>query len=193
MIISPYSLPEGISIDGIFYAVNTDFKIWLEIAEIISSKELNIFEKAEKTLALCYKDSLPQTFNAAINGMFEFYRCAKESTPQGATSIHEKPVIDLVHDRDMIAAAFLHDYNIDLFTMPLHWWKFKALLSSLSEENKIVKVMGYRAINIGDIKDKEQKKFYKKMKSLYSLPDNRSEEEKEIEMLEKLNSIFEEV
>ena len=51
--------------------------------------------------------------------------------------------------------------------------------------------MGYRAINIGDIKDKEQKKFYKKMKSLYSLPDNRSEEEKEIEMLEKLNSIFE--
>jgi hypothetical protein len=31
------------------------------------------------------------------------------------------------------------------------------------------------------------------MKALYSLPDNRSEEEKEIEMLEKLNSIFEEV
>ena len=193
MIISPYSLPEGISIDGIFYTVNTDFKIWLEIADIISSKELNIFEKAEKTLALCYKDSLPKTFNSAISGMFEFYKCAKESTNHQTASSHDKPVIDLFYDSDMIAAAFLHDYNIDLFNTSMHWWQFKALLSSLSEDNKIVKVMGYRAINIGDIKDKEQKKFYKKMKSLYKLPDNRSDEEKEIEMLEKLNSIYEEV
>lgn len=193
MIISPYSLPEGISIDGVFYAVNTDFKVWIEIANIISSKELTVFEKAEKTLALCYKESLPKTFNAAINGMFEFYRCAKEPMKEGVTSLCEKPIIDFFKDSDMIAAAFLHDYNIDLFSTPMHWWEFKALLSSLSDDNKIVKIMGYRAINIGDIKDKEQKKFYKKMKSLYSLPDNRSDEEKEIEMLEKLNMIFEEV
>ena len=193
MIISPYSLPQGISIDGIFYTVNTDFKVWIEIANIISSKELNIFEKAEKSLALCYKESLPDTFSNAINGMFEFYRCGKIPANPEKTSAFAKPVIDLIEDRDMIAAAFLHDYNIDLFSTPMHWWEFKALLSSLSEDNKIVKIMGYRAINIADIKDKEQKKFYKKMKSLYSLPDNRSEEEKEMEMLEKLNMIFEEV
>ena len=193
MIISPYSLPEGISIDGIFYTVNTDFKIWLEISNIIFSKELNVFEKAEKALALCYKDSLPKTFNSAIGGMFEFYKCGKEPIKNNSSSTFEKPVIDLIHDSDMITAAFLHDYNIDLFKTSLHWWEFKALLSSHSEDNKIVKIMGYRSINIGDIKDKEQKKFYKKMKALYSLPDNRSEEEKEIEMLEKLNSIFEEV
>ena len=39
--------------------------------------------------------------------------------------------------------------------------------------------MGYRATELNTIKDKETKKFYKKMKKIYALPDMRTEEEKE--------------
>ena len=39
--------------------------------------------------------------------------------------------------------------------------------------------MGYRAIDVGKIKDKEEKKRYKKLQREWALPDDRTEEEKE--------------
>lgn len=188
-----YSLPEKISIDGIFYAVNTDFRIWIEIGNIISSKELNPFEKTEQILKLSYKDTLPPTLEKSLQGIIEFYRCGKSIDNTSEKCSSDMPVIDFTQDFEMIAAAFLHDYNIDLWYESIHWWKFRALFSALGNDNKIVKIMGYRAVNIGDIQNKEQKKFYRKMKSLYKLKDPRTPEEKENDMLIKLNSIFEEV
>jgi len=186
-----FSLPESICIDGIYYTVNTDFRIWIRVGEIISSPEQNIFDKITSILSLCYKDTLPPSFKKAFEGILTFYQCGK--VRKNNTLEKTKPVIDFIEDSDMISAAFLHDYNIDLWSASMHWWKFNALLSALSEDNRLLKIIGYRTININDIKDKEQKKFYRKMKSVYSLPDKRTQEEKESDMLEKLNSIFEEV
>ena len=39
--------------------------------------------------------------------------------------------------------------------------------------------MGYRAIDLGKIKDKEEKARYKKLKKIYKLPDMRTEAQKE--------------
>lgn len=185
-----FSLPCEVCIDGISYTVNTDFRIWIEVGNIITSTDTNLFEKVSKILTLCYKDTLPPSLKKAFDGILDFYRCGKISKNIGAS---EKTVIDFSEDADMIAAAFLHDYNIDLWSSSVHWWKFNALLSSLSENNKLIKAIGYRTINISNIKDNEQKRFYRKMKSLYALPDRRTSEEKEDYMLKKLSSIFEEV
>jgi len=76
----------------------------------------------------------------------------------------------------------MQQYNIDLQEIKyMHWWKFKALFNGLAENTEIVKIMGYRAVNLSKIKDKEQKNFYKRMKKIYALPDTRSQEEKESE------------
>ena len=184
-------LPTKISIDGIDYAVNTDFKIWIEIGDIISKKEFNPFEKTAKILRLCYTSSLPPTLEKALSGVLEFYRGDKE--PEKTTPSSSAPIIDFSEDFGLISSAFYHDYKIDLWEENLHWWKFRHLFSGLDEENKIVKIMGYRSINLSDIKNKEQKQFYKKMKDLYRLKDNRSQQEKEQDMLDKLSGIFEEV
>ena len=192
MIKDLYTLPENVCIDGVSYAVNTDFRVWIEIGNIISSGELNLFEKIEKILTCCYSEKLPPNLEKAMNGISWFYRCAKEEKG-GKDAGCDMPVIDFSQDSDMICAAFLHDYGIDLWREKIHWWQFKALLLSLNEENKIMKVMGYRAVNLGDISGKEQKKFYRKMKSLYRLQDKRTPEEKEKDMLNKLDSIFKEV
>ena len=72
--------------------------------------------------------------------------------------------------------------DIDLQeTKYMHWWKFKALFDGLNENTEIVKIMGYRSINLSQIKDIEKRKYYKKMKRLYALPDMRTQEEKEVE------------
>lgn len=186
------TLPSKITIDGIDYAVNTDFLVWIEIGNIISSRDFNPYEKTAKILKLCYRDTLPPTIKKALDGILNFYRGGKEPskiTDQSSVV----PVIDFTEDFGLIAAAFLHDYKIDLWENSLHWWKFRDLFSGLNEENKIVKIMGYRGINIGEIKNKDQKQFYKKMKSLYRLKDNRSQPEKEQDMLDKLSGIYEEV
>ena len=61
----------------------------------------------------------------------------------------------------------------------MHWWKFKAMFNGLKSDNKIVEIMGYRAIDLSKIKDKEEKKRYKELKRIYALPDMRSQEQKE--------------
>ena len=78
-------------------------------------------------------------------------------------------------------------YKIDLNSIKyLHWWKFKALFKSLNEKTQFVKIMGYRAMNLSKIKDKEMKSNYKRMQKLYALPDMRTEEEKEADFAEQL-------
>lgn len=74
----------------------------------------------------------------------------------------------------------MQQYRIDLNSIKyLHWWKFRALFVNLNEDVMFSKIMQYRAIQLNTIKDNEMKKFYKKMKRLYALPDMRTEEEKE--------------
>ena len=53
------------------------------------------------------------------------------------------------------------------------------MFKGLKSDNKICEIMGYRAIDISKIKDKEEKKRYKKLQREYALPDDRTEEEKE--------------
>lgn len=187
-----YSLPKEVCIDGISYAVNTDFRIWIEIGNIILDKDFNLFSKIEKILKLAYKEKLPPTLERSIEGILYFYRGEKlkKTVSDNDSGI---AVVDFLEDSDMIAAAFYHDYGLNLWEAEIHWWQFKALFLALHEENKIMKVIKYRAVDLGDIKDKEQKRFYKKMKNLYKLEDKRTPEEKERDMFKKLYKAFEEV
>ena len=49
----------------------------------------------------------------------------------------------------------------------------------MKKQTKLVEIMGYRAIDLSKIKDKEEKKRYKNLKKIYQLPDMRTAEEKE--------------
>ena len=92
----------------------------------------------------------------------------------------QEQIYSFTHDADYIYAAFMEQYGIDLNAVELHWWKFSAMFSGLKENCLISKVMGYRAADTAGM-DKEQKKFYKKMKEIYKLPENVSEEERALE------------
>ena len=74
----------------------------------------------------------------------------------------------------------MDQYGIDLNAVELHWWKFSAMFAGLKEDCLISKVMGYRAADTAGM-DKEQKKLYKKMKEIYKLPENVSEEDRMLE------------
>ena len=96
---------------------------------------------------------------------------------EGASEVQR--IYSFEHDDDYIYSAFLTQYHIDLQDIKyLHWWKFKALLRTLSSDLEFCKIMEYRSVDINANMTKEQRDFYRRKKELYALPLPADEEEK---------------
>lgn len=170
--------------------IRTDFRESIKFELLMQNS--NIEEKDKVTLALnlyFYDINIKneEKLKKSVNDILWFYRCGKEeTTSQGKETKKEtsKRIYSYEFDAEYIYSAFMEQYKIDLNKEHLHWWKFKALFNSLNEEVLFSKIMSYRAIDLSKIKDKDMKKYYKKMKRLYALPDLRSEEEKENDFAE---------
>lgn len=168
---------------------NTNFRNSILFELLMQESNLSNEAKVYQALKIYYPNMNQITdVNKAIDNMLWFYKCGKEDeeeTSQKVKKENTKRIYSYEFDNELIYSAFKDQYNIDLQEIEyLHWWKFKAMFDSLKDDNKIVEIMGYRAVNLSKIKDKEMKKHYKKMQKLYALPDMRSEEEKENDFAE---------
>lgn len=170
--------------------INTDFRVCILFELLMQDNKISKEDKIITAFNLFFKNNsnnLEKAFNKqeqALNAILWFYRGGKEekktSQKEEMVKQREKQIYSYEFDADYIYSAFLQQYKIDLNSIKyLHWWKFKALLEGLDENTRFVKIMGYRAIDLGQIKDKKEKKHYKKLQDLYALPDMRTEEEKE--------------
>lgn len=168
--------------------IRTDFRESIKFELLM--QDVNIKEEDKIRLALnLYYDKFFD-IEDALRDMIWFYSCNRiENNKEQKRTIErkEKQIYSYEFDSEFIYSAFMEQYNIDLNNIEyLHWWKFKALFNSLNKNIHFSKIMGYRAIDLSSIKDKETRKRYKKLKELYILPDMRSEEEKENDMAEEL-------
>ena len=179
-------LPLKVEIKGIEYDINSDFRTSMLFEIMMGDNELNDMQKIEQALILYYP-KLPENINLAMEQLLWFYRCGKDIiTSKGNGKGKSTQIYDFNFDDDYIYSAFLDQYGIDLQDANLHWWKFKALFKSLKEDNEIVKIMGYRSMDLNKIKDKEEKKHYKKMKELYKIQSHISKDETEkIDMIQE--------
>lgn len=157
--------PEQVEVDGKLYKINSDFRTSIQFEILMQKKELTEKQK-EFANELClldkemdretaellakYKDGLelyypeiPNDINGAINAMLWFYECGKENIDKKKSkkSGSGKKIYDYNYDADYIYAAFFEQYHIDLAEQELHWWKFSALFSALSEDCMISKII----------------------------------------------------
>lgn len=169
-------LPEAVEIDGLEYPINTDFRISVMFEQLLADASLTEQEKLVQALRLYYP-MIPGNIPAALEQILWFYRCGKEQK----AAEDDKPsaaVFDYDYDDQYIYAAYLDQYGIDLQDAKLHWWKFKAMFAGLKEDNKLCKIMSYRAMDIPGDMPKAQKEFYKKMKKLYEIPLPQTQQDK---------------
>lgn len=173
-------LPITLEVDNKKYEINSDFRTSI-LFELLM-QDSSVGEKDKILIALqLYYPVIPNNINLAIEQMLWFYRGGKDIAKSkgsgkgtGVTQIYS-----FEYDDDYIYAAFMDQYGIDLQEIEyLHWWKFKAMFKALKGDNEIVKIMGYRSMDLSKIKDKEQKSYYKKMQELYQLPISKDEREK---------------
>ena len=179
-------LPSSVKIDGTEYEINSDFRTSVLFSLLMEDDNLNEEEKVLQALNLYYP-VVPNNLEEAIEQIKWFYSCGKLDNPIGNKKVRasSKKVFDFEVDANYIYSAFMSQYNIDLQDIEeLHWWKFKALLEGLKEDNKLSKIIEYRSVDLSKIKDKEQRKFYKDMQKQYSL---NKESKEELKLLEEWN------
>ena len=179
-------LPSSVKINGTEYDINSDFRTSVLFSLLMEDDNLNEEEKVLQALNLYYP-VVPDNSEEAIEQIKWFYSCGKLDNPIGnkKAKASSKKVFDFEVDANYIYSAFMSQYRIDLQDIEeLHWWKFKALLEGLKEDNKLSKIIEYRSVDLSKIKDKEQRKFYKDMQKQYSL---KKENEEDLKLLEEWN------
>ena len=179
-------LPSSVKIDGTEYEINSDFRTSVLFSLLMEDDNLSEEEKVLQALNLYYP-VVPGDSEKAIEKIKWFYSCGKLDNPIGNNKARasSKKVFDFEVDANYIYSAFMSQYRIDLQDIEeLHWWKFKALLEGLKEDNKLSKIIEYRSVDLSKIKDKEQRKFYKDMQKQYSL---NKESKEELKLLEEWN------
>ncbi|WP_373899278.1 bacteriophage Gp15 family protein [Haloimpatiens sp. FM7315] len=182
-------VPTNVEIEGKEFEINTDFRTSVLFELLMQDNNVNEEDKIYMALELYYPE-IPLNINEAVEQMLWFYRCGKDiRESKGTGKGKSTQIYSFEYDDDYIYSAFLDQYGVDLQDIEyLHWWKFKAMFNALKEDNEIVKIMGYRAMDLSKIKDKEEKVHYKKMKELYKIPSNINKDEKE--KLEEINNIL---
>lgn len=170
---------------------NSDFRISIMFELLMQDNRYTKEQKIFQAIKLYYPN-LKQIENCekAIDDLLWFYRCGKElanSNKNVGNGNQNKQIYSYEFDDYYIYGAFMQQYKIDLQDIEyLHWWKFKAMFDCLSDDTKFVEIMGYRAVDLRKIKDKQEKERYKKLKEAYKLPDMRSEAEKEADFANAL-------
>lgn len=162
------------------YNINTDFKCGIRISLALDDWQLGDEERALTALSLLYGEGIPDNANIALDGLRWFLSCGREAEKSSYSDIDDvdnaKETVnvkgdDIAFDFEIddanIYAAFLKNYNIDLTTTDMHWFKFIALFSNL-KDTSLNDIMYYRTLDLSQYKG-EQKVEMKALKERYKI------------------------
>lgn len=162
------SLPRAIVVNGAEHPINTDFRLGIQFEILTHGHEASRRTRTIQQLLLYYGENIPDDIAAAYKALLAFVNGAEEGRGKKRGD-NDVRVIDYEGDAKLIYAAFLDQYGVDLDEADLHWWKFRAMLAGLREDHRISKIMGYRAMKTGSIKNKEYRKHVAEMKRLHAI------------------------
>lgn len=168
-------LPTTVNIGGVEYPINSGFRTAVLFELMVQDKKISEQSKIENALRLFYPE-IPSDKDEAVRKALWFYsrgKERKESRTKNKTALafkESKAVYSFEKDAELIYAAFMSQYNIDLNAVDMHWWKFSALFDGLSEAQRFCQVMQIRTMKTSGLSQKEIKRI-NNLKSLYLLED----------------------
>lgn len=169
MLLKREDLPTNIQIKNKFYNIKTDFRSWIIFEEILKDTSIENWFKPIYLINYILLDQYEMMEKEQIiNALFSFYRLNKE-VKKINSHCSQIPYL-YEYDMDLIYAAFMQQYNINLLDVEMHWWEFKALFDSLQDNTKFIKVISYRTRDISKIKDKNERESAKALQDYYAIP-----------------------
>lgn len=99
------------------------------------------------------------------------------ATSKNTTENDDKSVYSFSEDADFIFSSFLKDYKINLIEErdKLHWYEFKALFNSLSQDTKMIEVIRIRQWKKSEHDTKEYVENMLKLQKIYALKQSQQE------------------
>ena len=128
-------LPEGVTVDGRFYALDFDFRNVLRMMETLSND--NLIPDARDYLALKCLTKRPKNVAKVLAEVKKLLFPGTPGSGERLTSFEQ--------DAGLIRSAFRQVYGIDLFRDRITWFEFTELLQNLPEGNRYEEVLGIRA------------------------------------------------
>lgn len=132
-------LPDKVEVDGRKYKLDLDFRNVLRMIEIMSREDL--LSEARNYLALkCVMRRVPKNVGQAMTAVSAIlFPKTKKKGDKGPK------LTDYAQDADLIRAAFLQCYGVNLWREKLHWFEFTGLLAGLPEGSRYIDIVGIRA------------------------------------------------
>lgn len=184
-------LPRFVYLKKEKYFINTDYRIFIEFEKKMLDENNNevIFKALRNFYPAFFKIIDNNLFDEAVDKFIWFYFCGKnkeqiENNKKSSKKSENNRIYDYDYDSDLIWGAYW-DRGFDLTTDYLHWWKFKALFNTMSNDCQFKKVIGYRCY---DGKDKDMLE----LKELNKLPPTKfeiNERKRQDKIFEELNKI----
>ena len=182
-------MPEAITVNGIIFELNTDFRIWLKIGRLFRKIENAKGETANDLfLEICdlavykYPEQGYVLGDELIFGLMDFYKGFPDAENEHARKKKESanaqkkpPSFDFEFDSKYIYCSFVSFYGIRLQEVEyMHWWEFLTLFEGLmmSDQTSVNFVVGARQQEIKGKMPKEEKERIKRLKEQFALPED---------------------
>lgn len=151
------TLPTKIQTENGIFEPITDFRASVEFEIMVENGEQDIFT----LLKPYYPKGLPKDNEAAAaEAAILFYMCGDEAKKDEFKPIKRgKRAYSFAVDSEAIYADFSRYYNIDLTSVNIHWWKFRALLMGLPNDSSFKERIYYRTCELKGLSNKEKKRI----------------------------------
>lgn len=169
--------PDYVTVKGKKVRIVTDFREYIKLIDLLKDDEVDETEKKE-LIACWFLDDPGSDFEECLQALTDFvvnYRETKASEGEEGNEDNTKhdPVISYNQDALYIISGFLECYGIDLTEIQyMHWWKFQMLIDGMNEDCELKKRMGYRSIDLNQIKDKEERERIRKIQKQIAIIDH---------------------
>ena len=179
-----YDLPKSVSIGDKEYAIRYDFRVILDILEVLHDDELTGVEKADTVLQMFYLEK-PDNVREALERCYDFIDCSKRKPKKKSPRL-----IDWESDFELIIApvnrvlgyearSVVYDYKEN--TGGLHWWTFVAAYSEIGNDCLLSHIVTIRDKQARKKKlDKAETEWLKRNRHLVDLPSRYTEADEEL-------------
>lgn len=180
---TPWMLPESAEIGGVKYEINTDFRVIIEIINVLTDPNRQEYVRWLTAIALFYAGEIPDEHEReAMEYLAAFISYGEKDTKPGPK------LIDWEQDAQAIVADVNKVAGVEIrATTYLHWWTFLSYFQAIGEGQMSTLVSIRDKLRRGKKLEKWEQEFYRENRARVDLKKKYTAEElAEQERLRKL-------